>query len=45
MNLEVATGGFLLKKYALRVFAVFEGKHLCQSLFLNKVAGLRSTIL
>ena len=25
----------------LRNFAKFTGKHLCQSLFLNKVAGLR----
>ena len=30
----------VLKKCALRNFAKFTGKHLCQSLFLNKVAGL-----
>ena len=30
-----------IKKGVLRNFAKFTGKHLCQSLFLNKVAGLR----
>ena len=30
----------LCKKGALKNFAKFTGKHLCQSLFLNKVAGL-----
>ena len=34
-----------LKKCVLRNFANFTGKHLCQSLFLNKVVGLRSAIL
>ena len=29
------------KKGVLRNFAKFTGKHLCQNLFLNKVAGLR----
>ena len=29
------------KKGALKNFARFTGKHLCQSLFFNKVAGLR----
>ena len=29
------------KKSALRNFAKFTGKHLCQSLFFNKIAGLR----
>ena len=29
------------KKGVLRNFAKFTGKHLCQSLFLNKVASLR----
>ena len=28
------------KKVALRIFAKFTGKHLCQSLYFNKVAGL-----
>ena len=30
-----------VKKGVLRNFAKFAGKHLCQSLFFNKVAGLR----
>ena len=30
-----------VKKYVLRNFAKFTRKHLCQSLFFNKVAGLR----
>ena len=30
------------KKGALRNFTKFAGKYLCQRLFLNKVAGLRS---
>ena len=29
------------KKGVLKYFAQFTGKHLCQSLFFNKVAGLR----
>ena len=29
----------LCKKHALKNFAKFPGKHLCQSLFFNKVAG------
>ena len=33
------------KKGVLRNFAKFTGKHLCQSLFFNKVAGLRSATL
>ena len=31
---------FSVKKYVLRNFAKFKEKHLCQSLFFNKVAGL-----
>ena len=31
------------KKGAVRNFAKFTGKHLCQSLFFNKVAGLYFT--
>ena len=31
----------LCKKGVLKNFAKFTGKHLCQSLFFNKVAGLR----
>ena len=30
------------KKIVLRNFATFTGKHLCQSLFFNKVGGLRT---
>ena len=33
-----------MKKGALRNFAKFTGKHLCQSLFFNKVAGAASEI-
>ena len=33
------------KKYVLRNFAKFPGKHLCQSLFFNKVAALRPVTL
>ena len=34
-----------MKKGVLRNFTKFTGKHLCQSLFFNKVAGLRPTTL
>ena len=34
---EAATGGVLYKKGVLKNFANFTGKHLCQSLFFNKV--------
>ena len=34
-----------MKKGVLRNFAKFTGKHLCQSLFFNKVAGLRPATL
>ena len=33
------------KKSVLKNFAKFSGKHLCQSLFFNEVAGLRPAIL
>ena len=33
------------KKGALKYFAKFTGKHLCQSLFYNKVAGLQALTL
>ena len=36
---EQLPGGVLLKS-VLRYFAKFSEKHLCQSLFFNKVAGL-----
>ena len=34
-----------VRKYVLRNFAKFAGKHLCQSLSLNKVEGLKSGTL
>ena len=34
-----------VKKGVLRNFAKFTGKHLCQSLFFNKAAGLRPATL
>ena len=34
-----------VKKGVPRIFAKFTGKHLCQSLFFNKVADLRSATL
>ena len=34
-----------VKKGVLRNFAKFTGKHLCQSVFFNKVAGLRPATL
>ena len=34
-----------MKKGALKNFDKFTGKHLCQSQFFNKVAGLRPAIL
>ena len=34
-----------VKKDVLRNFAIFTGKHLCQSLFFNKVTGLRPATL
>ena len=40
---EAPTGSALLKKGVLTNFATFTGKHLCQSLFLNKVEGLFRT--
>ena len=42
---EAATGGVHFKKNVLRNFANFIPKHRCQSLFFNKVAGLRSAKL
>ena len=34
-----------IKKGVLKNFTKFTGKHLCQSLFFNKVAGLPATLL
>ena len=36
---ETATRTFSVRKGAFRNFAKFTGKHLCQSLFFNRVAG------
>ena len=36
-------GSVLLKKDVLKSFAKFTGKHLCRSLFFNKVVGIRKT--
>ena len=36
---------YSIKKLVLKNVAKFNGKHLCQSLFLNKVAGLRPATL
>ena len=44
-TLEAATGGALYKKGVLRNVSKLTGKHLCQSLFCNKVAGLRPATL
>ena len=41
---EAATGD-VLKKVVLKSFPKLTGKHLCQSLLLNKVAGLRPATL
>ena len=38
-------GRCFIRKDILKNFAKFTGKHLCQSLFCNKVAGLRSATL
>ena len=37
--------GNAIRKGGLKYFAKFTGKHLCQNLFFNKVAGLRPAIL
>ena len=33
-----------MKKDVLKTFVKFTGKHLCQSLFFNKVAGLKKRL-
>ena len=38
-----AEPGVVLEKSVLRNFAKFTGKHLCQRLFFNKFAGIRTT--
>ena len=44
-DVEAATRDVLQKKGVLKNFAEFTGKQLCQSLFFNKVAGLRCATL
>ena len=44
-NFQKQQSGGVLEKGALRIFAKLTGKHLCQSLFFNKVAGLRPATL
>ena len=38
-------GKVFYKKGVLKHFTKFTGKHMCQSLFFNKVAGLRDATL
>ena len=42
VSTEAATRG-VLKKGVLRNFTKFTGKHLCHSLFFNKISGLPAT--
>ena len=42
---EAARPEVFCKKGTLKNFVKFTGKHLCQSLFFNKVAGLRPATL
>ena len=44
MLIQKQSSGDVLQKGILENFAKFTGKHLCQSLFFNKVAGLRPDI-
>ena len=44
-NAEAVVRGCSVKKGVLRNFTKFTGKHLCQSLFFNKVADLRPATL
>ena len=45
LTAETVAQRYCVKKVALRNFAKFAEKHLCQSLFFNKVAGLRPATL
>ena len=45
VNPKAHARGVLYKKTALKNFAKFTGKHLCQSLFFNKVVSLRPVTL
>ena len=44
-NIKSSRPEVFCKKGALENFTKFIGKHLCQSLFFNKVAGLRPATL
>ena len=44
-NYRSSHGKCSIRKGVLRNFTKFSGKHLCQSLFFNKVASLRPAIL
>ena len=44
-NSQKQSSEVLYKKSVLKNFAKFTGKHLCQSLFSNKVTGLRTETL
>ena len=43
--LEIQKQNMFFKTGVLEHFAKFTGKHLCQSLFFNKVAGAPATLL
>ena len=45
LSTEAATRGDLYEKNVLKNFAKFMGKYLCQRLFFNKVADLRTATL
>ena len=45
LNTEAVVRRCSVRKGVLRKFAKFTGKHLCQSFFFNKVAGLRPATL
>ena len=42
LGIRISHSGVFCKKDVLRIFVKFTGKNLCQSLFFNKVAGLRN---
>ena len=42
---EAAIRGVLIKKGVFKNFAKLTGKHLCQSIFFNKVAALKPATL
>ena len=44
-NIEAVAQGMFCKKDVPKTFAKFTGKHLCRSLFFDKVAGVCSVTL